>query len=302
MLGNSSPSPREKQPFDVSAGFAGPDWPLLQDGWHASGAMSPARVPGGILVQTRTDGLCANARRLRSTLISIACSICVISGAVSAECADVALVLALDGSSSIDHSEFELQTSGYYRALTSPDVLAAFSNAGVVEIAAVFWADSSKPPNVIPWNRVATHADILIFAQELVQMERQVAGNTSIGLGIATALSLFEDIKFCAERLVIDISGDGRSAVEFGPTDSLAGSRKKAEERGITINALAITSEDADLAEYYQASVITGTDSFVMEVDGFETFHRAIVEKLIRELHSNALDGHPAATSTSSAS
>ena len=221
---------------------------------------------------------------------------------VSAECADVALVLALDGSSSIDHSEFELQTSGYYRALTSPDVLAAFSNAGVVEIAAVFWADSSNRPKVIPWNRVATPADILIFAQELVQMERQVAGNTSIGLGIATAVSLFEDNKLCSERLVIDISGDGRSAVEFGPTDSLSDSRKKAEERSVTINALAIASEDADLAEYYRARVFTGTDSFVREVDGFETFHPAIVEKLIRELHSNALDGHPAATSISSAS
>lgn len=53
---------------------------------------------------------------------------------------------------------------------------------------------------------------------------------------------------------------------------------------GVTVNGLAITNSEPDLGEYYQTSLITGRNSFVMEVSSFTDFAAAILEKLKREI------------------
>lgn len=205
-----------------------------------------------------------------------------------ARCADVALVLAIDASSSISAQEFDLQIAGYVSALTSTPVGQSFQDAGTVDLAAVFWADSAYPPQVVSWQRVASAKDLTRFAATLAGTERKVSGNTDLGAGLRVAIDLLTADEVCADRLVIDVSGDGRATVAARRETALSVGlmRRRAEDAGIVINALAIKSDDPDLGQYYRDHLSTGIGSFVMEVDGFETFQKAITEKLMKEVLS----------------
>ena len=55
--------------------------------------------------------------------------------------------------------------------------------------------------------------------------------------------------------------------------------------RGITINGLAILSDDPRLDIYYRRSVIGGQDAFVEVAHDFTQFATAIRQKLIREIY-----------------
>ena len=206
--------------------------------------------------------------------------------AQAADCSDVALVLAIDASSSIDAAEFDLQIAGYRNALSSPEVGESFRSAGTVQIAAVLWADSAFAPQVVPWHRIGTAHDLRGFATTLAATERRVTGNTDMGSGLKAALDLLDDQAICAERMVIDISGDGRSSVNArrAGVASLGIERRRAEDLGVIVNGLAILGGDRGLADYYRAEVAVGLSSFVMEVQGFTTFHEAIAQKLMREV------------------
>lgn len=208
-----------------------------------------------------------------------------------ARCADVGLVLAIDASGSISRADFMLQIQGYRRALTSPGVIGSFSLAGTVDIAAIFWADSAFTPQVIPWHRIASADDAHGFADQLASTERRVSGNTDIGTGLMAAINLFEEAEHCSDRKIIDVSGDGRASVTArrGDRITVSSAREKAEDLGITINALAITSQEPKLADYYRRAVTTGPSSFVMEVGDIDGFKQAITQKLMRELLSGVV-------------
>ncbi|MEM6422608.1 MAG: DUF1194 domain-containing protein, partial [Pseudomonadota bacterium] len=106
----------------------------------------------------------------------------------------------------------------------------------------------------------------------------------------------FADNGFTAERLVIDISGDGPNN---GGRPVLA-ARADAAARGITINGLPLMTREGmgdqfhldDLDEYYRQCVITGPTSFVIPVLRWEDFPQAVRRKLVLEL----ADRRPAAT------
>jgi hypothetical protein len=260
--------------------------------WNSNG-FSAFRQTGNAprVITGRTDRR-GFAKAREALCAAVVAAACLPGQAAAARCADVALVLAIDASGSISSSEFDLQIEGYYSALTNPAVSASFAQAGVVDIAAVLWADSAYKPQIIPWHRVTTPRHAQEFAATLSSTERLVSGNTDIGVGLHAAIRLLEEPGQCAERMVIDVSGDGRASVvaRRSNTESLFAARARAEYLGITVNALAITVDEADLADYYRRAVTTGVESFVMEVGGFDTFRQAIAEKLMREV----LSGTPA--------
>jgi hypothetical protein len=220
----------------------------------------------------------------------LAASLALQGGAARAggTCADVALVLAIDGSASIDATEFDLQKRGYQSALTDPRIQDVFATAGVVDIAAVFWADSGFRPQIIPFQRITSAPEVAHFAQTLVDLDRDISGNTDLAKGLSTALDLLAAPGGCAERLLIDVSSDGRASLStrLSPRGSLSQVRARAEEMGVVINALVIDSAGDNLADYYRRNVAVGSRSFVMDVGSFESFHTAIATKLLRELLS----------------
>jgi hypothetical protein len=71
-------------------------------------------------------------------------------------------------------------------------------------------------------------------------------------------------------------------------------SRDYALDHGVdVINGLAITTDFADLDDYFESSLIGGENAFVLEVTTFGDFSQGIRDKLIREIsnepNSNAV-------------
>jgi hypothetical protein len=64
----------------------------------------------------------------------------------------------------------------------------------------------------------------------------------------------------------------------------------------VTINGLAILSDDPELADYYRRNVVSGSEAFVMSVENFDDFAEAMRMKLIREIrYRPKLSGTPQA-------
>lgn len=205
-----------------------------------------------------------------------------------AECADLALVLAIDASGSIAAPEFALQQQGYAQAFLDPQVQSALAAAGVVDVGIVLWGDTEFAPQIFPMQRVRDAGDAAALSQTIAAADRQTMGNTGIGRGVATAIDLLESPGHCALRQIINVSGDGRESLGPHPHPRnyvpLALARKRAEDLGITINALAILTDEPDLADWYAKRLITGPGAFVMQVDSFDSFGEAIERKLAREI------------------
>lgn len=201
-------------------------------------------------------------------------------------CADLGLVLAIDSSSSIDEDEFRMQVLGYAAAFTDPKVLRAIRDAGTVDVAAVFWADSAFPPLITQWSRIINEADAAALAASFLRHQRRAFGDTDLGAGLMAALDLFDAPGRCSARAVVNISGDGRASLgnRRAANSTVAEARGRAAAMDVTVNGLAIVNAEPALAEYYRTQVITGPGAFVLEVRDFRDFGEAIVQKLEREI------------------
>jgi hypothetical protein len=203
---------------------------------------------------------------------------------------DLELVLAVDVSRSIDPDEARLQREGYVRALTDERVVQAIRSGvhGRIALTYVEWAAASLQFTVIGWTLIKDRASADAFAGKLAEAPMQSHSRTSISGAIDYSMQLFGKNGFEGERLVIDISGDGRN--NDGRQAHLA--RNEAVARGITINGLPIINDrptfgfppDANLDVYYETDVIGGPGAFMVVARNFEQFGEAILAKLIREI------------------
>ncbi|MSP47797.1 MAG: DUF1194 domain-containing protein [Alphaproteobacteria bacterium] len=203
---------------------------------------------------------------------------------------DIELVIAVDVSRSIDADEARLQREGYVRALTDDRVIQAIrsGNHGRIAVCYVEWASASLQYTTIDWTLIKDVATARAFAGRLAEMPIQSHSRTSISGAIDYSMKLFGRGGYEGERLVIDISGDGRN--NDGRPAHLA--RNEAVARGITINGLPIINDrptfgfpaDANLDIYYETDVIGGPGAFSVVARGFAAFAEAILSKLIREI------------------
>jgi hypothetical protein len=200
-------------------------------------------------------------------------------------CADLALVLAVDTSGSIDDAEHRLQTGGLAAAFRDRDVRDALAAAGTVLVSVMFWSGEREPRDIIPWHRIDGAADAGRLAALLDDRPRRAKGRTDLGAALGVALDLLHEPGLCAERRLINVSGDGRnSGTPHVWPSPVTGERHRAAALGVTINALAILDEHPDLDRYFAQEVITGPDSFVVPVDTVADFPAAIRRKLLREI------------------
>lgn len=247
---------------------------------------SIGREPQGLAFLTSFTGRWIT-RAWASTLLAV-CLLPLASGSPSAQLreVDLELVLAVDASGSVDDDEFALQMGGIAAAFRHPDVHAAIAE-GVHRAIAVtieVWAEASLPKDVSDWYLIDSPQSALAFAALAEGFPRRAFGGTGIGRAIVIAVDLITRNQYDSLRRVIDISGDGRETTsrDWSITPELA--RFKAEHFGVTINGLAILSDDAGLADYYRRNVVSGSESFVMSVERFEDFAEAMRLKLIREI------------------
>ncbi|APG93493.1 Von Willebrand factor type A domain protein (plasmid) [Sinorhizobium americanum] len=204
---------------------------------------------------------------------------------------DVALVLAVDASGSIDDTEYAFQREAIASAFRDEHVVAAIKSVGVMAAGVMFWGDGEFPAQRIDWTIIEGSDDAEGFAQKVESNKRTVFGNTDIGSGIWAALDMLTDPRLCASRLIVNVSGDGKETIapKRRHVATLDMARRRAEEMDVTVNALVLADEERDLASYYKQKVIVGNNAFVMSIDTYSDYASAIRKKLIREIPSQSL-------------
>ncbi|MEN8196017.1 MAG: DUF1194 domain-containing protein [Pseudomonadota bacterium] len=209
-----------------------------------------------------------------------------------AETVDLELVLAADGSGSIDEAEFKLQRAGYARAISHPLVLGAIKGGEHQKIAVAFieWGAPTSVETIVGWMVINDKRSASAFAARLVKAPRKVFGYNSISAAIAYATEMIQSNRFQGKRKIIDVSGDGPQI--NGPPLALV--RAKTLAAGITINGLAIKTRSgnyrgpfgAPLEVHYGRDVIGGPGAFVMVADEKTSFAEVVLRKLVREVAS----------------
>jgi Protein of unknown function (DUF1194) len=200
-----------------------------------------------------------------------------------AEPVDLELVLGVDTSMSVASDEFALQMAGYARAFRHPEVLRAIESAGGngIAVSLVQWADSAQQAVSIGWTRVGDPASAAAFADRIGATGRRFTGpGTALATALGFCLRLFDGNGFEGRRQVVDLSGDGRD--NRGPKVTLI--RDRALATGVTVNGLAIVSDEPFLDRYYERQLIAGPDAFVVAAADYRDFADAIVKKLVREI------------------
>jgi hypothetical protein len=196
---------------------------------------------------------------------------------------DLALVLAVDASGSVDDRRFALQQRGYADAFRSPRVLKAIRSgaAQAIAVTMVQWTGPVMQIQVIGWSLVGDEASAQKFADMIDATPRQLhGGGTSISGAIDFARLLLVQAPYTAARRVIDVSGDG--ANNRGRPAERA--RDDAVRDNIGINGLPILALEPYLDRYYYGNVIGGPGAFMIPAETYETFADAILKKLIMEI------------------
>ena len=201
----------------------------------------------------------------------------------SAQAAALALVLAIDVSESVSSERYLLQHEGIARAFEAPllvDAIAAVP--GGIEALVLEWSDPDKIAITVGWTRISNRAGAAAFAATVRATQRTSNGLTAIGSALLAAAAAFDHLPEPAGHRVIDISGDGMA--NFGVPPATA--RDALVSQGITINGLAILSEEPWLDEYYRSNVVGGPAAFVLVAKGFDSFADAMLRKLVQEVAS----------------
>ena len=225
-------------------------------------------------------------RNVACWLLGLAVSLCFLmplpAGRADDYEVDLALVLAIDCSFSVDSHEFAMQMQGLGEAFRSAAVKKAIAQGARQRIAvtAVQWSDDRNQKIVVPWTIVAGDADADALGQVFIDTQRQLTeGGTSLSTALVFSASLFAAAP-AAERMVIDVSTDGRN--NSGPP--VAPVRDRVVAQGITINGLTILNEWPTLNTYFEANVAGGPGHFVIPANDYDAYGEAILRKLVREI------------------
>jgi hypothetical protein len=209
---------------------------------------------------------------------------------LAAEPVDLELVLAADGSGSIDDDELRLQREGYAAAITHPKILDAIRGGfhQKIAIAYVEWGAPWSQHTIADWTVIDGPDSAAAFAARLVAAPRMAESYNSISEAIAYSVNLIETNAYEGRRKIIDISGDGPQ-MNGRP---LPEAKALALLAGITINALVVYKPGGvrsgpygePLIEHYQKDVIGGRGAFAHVAEGREQFAPAILKKMILEI------------------
>ena len=196
---------------------------------------------------------------------------------------DVAILLAVDCSWSVDDLEYKQQMDGLAAAIRSKDVVDAIRNGprGRIAVALLQWAAKNDQHLSLDWQIIESPEDAVIVSAKINTAPRVITeGATSITAAITLGTLLHSRRPFTADRQIIDVSGDGLNNTGGIPDRA----RDKAVASGITINGLAILNDVEFLHYYFRNHIIGGNNPFVEPADDYSDYHRAIKRKLLREI------------------
>lgn len=232
-------------------------------------------------------------------------------GAAQARSVDLALVLLIDDSGSIDDRESRMQLSGYASAFRSPAVVEALTRGPrqAIAVSVVMFTDQVRV--VVPWRVLDGRQSAEALAAQIERLPRMAGSGTHIAQGLQFSINHLSRCPHEFSASTIDISADGWDNQFAPPIDGAAlltgllgavtginiglpsgpdpvGARKLSEmrnyakSRGITINCIAI--EDPTLRDYFSRYVMGGPGAFTTFAPSFRAFTEAIQRKLLREI------------------
>ena len=195
----------------------------------------------------------------------------------------LALLLAMDVSSSIDEAEYRLQRDGLALALLAPEVQEAFLRTPDPVALSIFeWSGARNQQIVLDCVEIRSRADLLAAAERLSATDRKERlFPTSLGNALGFAAGQLQRAPDCL-RKTLDVSGDGRNNHGFPP----ASAYRHFPYAGVVVNGLAIGgAEDLPgLVQYFADEVIRGPGAFIETAFDHSDFERAMRRKLEREL------------------
>jgi len=200
---------------------------------------------------------------------------------------DLALVLAVDCSGSVDGGEFKLQIDGIAAAFLDDEVIAAALAGphGRIAVTVMSWGDPDYQKFTTGWFEIDSPAAARSFAGTVSAFDARTGGGTGIGIAIAYGITLIESSGFTSVRKVVDVSGDGVESYEIRPPKFLLkNAQVMRAAAGVVVNGLAIRNEILNLDQYYREEVAGGPGSFVVDISDYRDFPEAIKLKLLREI------------------
>jgi hypothetical protein len=225
-----------------------------------------------------------------------------------AEACRLALVLAIDVSSSVDGPEYELQREGLARALRAPEVVRAFLASDPVALYAFEWSDQTSQHALLPgWQMVGSEEDLVwiaaLIAESPGRRTDQAYVRTATGTALAHAARMLAEGPECQTRTV-NVSSNGTNNDGVEPREVYA----SFPFEDVTVNALIMVRRGADdgsrgdwmryrrysrLVAWFQREILHGPRAFWVSAENFEDFERAMRVKLLRELELPPLSGRP---------
>ncbi|WP_300038001.1 DUF1194 domain-containing protein [uncultured Roseobacter sp.] len=215
---------------------------------------------------------------------------------VCAQAADcrLALVMAMDVSSSVDAAEDTLQRGGLVAALTAPEVIRAFFSSDLPVALAVFeWSGRYNQEILLDWTLIDSPSKLTGAAERIAQSKRSHNDfPTAMGYALGYGAGLLERGPDCLYR-TIDIAGDGQNNEGFGPQQAY----NAFPFDGVTVNGLVVNGADFEaetgLIAFYKAEVLHGPGAFIEIAQGFDDYERAMRRKLEREVTPPVIGAGP---------
>ncbi|WP_146345012.1 DUF1194 domain-containing protein [Phaeobacter marinintestinus] len=211
------------------------------------------------------------------------------SPAAAADCR-LALVLALDVSSSVDPAEDALQRGGLATALISPQVEAAvFASPLPIAVAVYEWSGRYNQDLIADWRMLRSRGDLLDLARTIGTSTRSESEfPTAMGYALGYGAGLFATAPDCLFR-TLDMAGDGENNEGFPPETAY----REFPFADVVVNGLVVNGADFEaevtLIDYYRTQVLHGPGAFLEVAQGFDDYERAMVRKLVREMTPRAI-------------
>ncbi|MEM7439198.1 MAG: DUF1194 domain-containing protein [Pseudomonadota bacterium] len=199
-----------------------------------------------------------------------------------ARACDVALVMALDVSRSVDKYEYFLMRDGIGAAFQDAEVADLIETLpGGIMATVTQWGGLGQQRQAIRWYTLRTRADINQFVVDFTSQHRGFwMADTAVAEALIHADAMFGPEVADCRRRVIDVSGDG---IANAGNPVLPVSQAIAS-KGVTINGLVIDGARNDPVTWYETTVIAGPFRFVVVARSYDDYREAMVRKLLREL------------------
>ena len=192
---------------------------------------------------------------------------------------EIALVLAVDVSGSVDSEEYRTQMQGLADGLRDGVVSEALVT-GQAAVLVLQWTGTSRQRVMVPWTQVDSFEALEAFAARVETAPRVWRNfSTAIGEALQFSAAQFVEAPEC-ERQVIDISGDGSSNEGIAPRDV----HPELRQAGIVVNALVIEGAEPLMTEYFWENVILGEGAFVITANSYDDYPARMRRKLLREV------------------